>query len=101
MWAQLITMRLKPGREADVQPISDHLRSIEQPDSGLLRSLFMIDQNDPTKAYTLVLFESEEKARDRENDPRRAAGLEELRNMMKESFDGAPEFVNLRVVADS
>jgi hypothetical protein len=98
MWAQLITIQLKPGQESDLRRIGERLHSIEQPDSGLLRSLFMVDQNDPTKGYSLVLFESEEKARDRENDPRRAEGLEEIRGLMAEVVEGAPSFLNLRVI---
>jgi hypothetical protein len=38
MWAQLITMRLKPEREADLPTVDEHLRAAEQPGSGLLRT---------------------------------------------------------------
>ena len=63
--------------------------------------MFAVDQRDPTSGYSLVLFESEEKARARENDPRRAEGLEsEVRELMAEVIDGDPEFVNLRVMYD-
>ncbi len=48
----------------------------------------------------LVVLESEEKARERENDPRRTDGLQVARAMMAEMFDGAPEFTDLTVVAD-
>ena len=50
--------------------------------------------------YTLVLFESEEKARAREQDERRQGGLEAARATMAEIFDGPPEFVDLTVVND-
>ena len=40
----------------------------------LLQTLTMRDQNDPELVYTLVVFESEEKARAREQDPRRQEG---------------------------
>jgi hypothetical protein len=59
----------------------------------------MKDQNDPLSAYMLVVFESEEHARARENDPRRQEGLQAARATMAEIFDGPPEFVDL-VVAD-
>ena len=49
----------------------------------------------------LVVFESEEKARARENDPRRQESLQPARAMMAEIFDGPPEFVDLTVVAES
>ena len=98
MWAQLITTRLKPGRENDMAVLVEQLRATEQPGSGLVRSLAMVDQKDPGKAYMLVVFESEEKARERENDPRREEGLTAARATMAEMFDGAPEFVDLIVI---
>ncbi len=55
----------------------------------------MQDQNDPSRVFMLVVFESEEKARARENDPRRQEGLQAARATMAEIFDGAPEFVDL------
>jgi quinol monooxygenase YgiN len=98
MWAQLITTRLKQGREEDLPGLVEQLRAVEQPGSGLLRSTAMRDQNDPSRVYMLVVFESEEKARARENDPRRQEGLQAARATMAEIFDGAPEFVDLTVV---
>ena len=61
MWAQLIQFRLKPG--ADTAELIAQIRAAEQPGSGLVRSLFMRDQADPSRLLTLVVFESEEKAR--------------------------------------
>jgi len=98
MWAQLITTRLKPGREEDLPALVEQLRAVEQPGSGLVRSTAMRDQNDPSRVYMLVVFESEEKARAREGDPRRQEGLQAARATMAEIFDGAPEFVDLIVV---
>ena len=98
MWAQLITTTLKPGHEGDLQNLVDQLRATEQKGSGLLRSMAMRDQKDPSRVYMLVVFESEEKARERENDPRRASGLNEARATMAEIFAGPPEFVDLVVV---
>jgi len=98
MWAQLITMRLKPGKEADLPRLVEQLRATEQPDSGLVRSTAMRDHNDPSRVYMLVVFESEEKARAREIDPRRHEGLQAARATIAEIFDGPPEFVDLTVV---
>jgi quinol monooxygenase YgiN len=98
MWAQLITTRLKPGRENDLPLLVEQLRVTEQPGSGLVRSLAMQDQKDPGRVYMLVVFESEERARERENDPRREDGLKTARATMAEMFDGAPEFLDLVVV---
>ena len=98
MWAQLITTRLKAGHEADLQQLAEELQKIEQPGSGLVRSLAMQDQKDPSRALILVVFESEEKARARENDPRRQEGLQAVRAIMAEIFDGPPEFTDLTVL---
>ena len=98
MWAQLITSRLKPGREGDLPALMKQIQDAEQPDSGLVTSTAMQDQNDPTCVRMLVVFESEEKARSREIDPRRQAALQVAREMMAEIFEGAPEFVDLTVV---
>jgi hypothetical protein len=77
------------------------LRAVEQPGSGLLRSTAMRDQKDPSQVYMLVVFESEERARARENDQRRQEGLQAVRATMAEIFDGAPEFVDLTVVEET
>jgi hypothetical protein len=61
----------------------------------------MRDQKDPSQVYMLVVFESEEKARARENDQRRQEGLQAVRATMAEIFDGAPEFVDLTVVEET
>ena len=100
MWAQLITTRLKAGHEAELQRLAEQLKKIEQPGSGLVRSLALQDQKDPSRAYILVVFESEEKARARESDPRRQEGLQAVRAIMAEVFDGAPEFADLTVVEE-
>lgn len=60
----------------------------------------MRDQGDPSRAYALFVFESEEKARERERDPRREAALSGVRALMAEIFEGPPVFVDLTVVAD-
>ena len=60
----------------------------------------MHDQNDPSQVYTLVVFESEEKARAREQDPRRQEALQAARAMMADIFDGPPEFTDLEVAEE-
>ncbi len=101
MWAQLISMRLKPGKEADLPHLYEQLRAAEQPGSGLVRTTALRDQLDPSRVYTFVLFESEEKARAREQDPKRQAALEGVRATMAELFEGAPDFVDLEVLEDT
>ena len=100
MWAQLITTQLKPGKEDGLRPLIEKLRATEQPGSGLLRSTAMVDQNDPSRVYMFVIFDSEEAARRREQDPRREDGLGDARAMMADIFDGPPQFVDLTVVED-
>jgi quinol monooxygenase YgiN len=100
MWAQLISVRLKPGKEAGLSTLMEQFRAIEQPGSGLVRSTAMQDQKDPSRAYMLVVFESEAQARARESDPTRAEALTDARATMAEIFDGAPEFVDLTVVGE-
>jgi quinol monooxygenase YgiN len=98
MWAQLMRFRVRPGK--DTAGLREQLQAVEQPDSGLLRTMIMQDQKDPDQFYTLVVFESEEKARARERDPRRQEGLQVLRAMLADRLAGPPEFTDLAVVED-
>src|SRR5215467_3895335 len=98
MWAQLITWRLRPGK--DMAEVHKQLRAAEQPGSGLVRTLVMHDQTDPSQFYTLVVFESEEQARARERDPRRQEGLQALRAMLADILASPPEFTDLPVVEE-
>jgi hypothetical protein len=100
MWAQLITATLKPGKENSLGELVELFQAAEQPDSGLVRSLTMQDQKDPSRTYMLVVFESEEKARAREGDPRREEVLKDARALMADIFAGPPEFVDLAVAGE-
>lgn len=101
MWAQLIKMTLRSETEQDLPGLMAQLQAAEQPDTGLLRTMTMQDQADPSKVYTLVVFETEEQARLREQDPRRSEALTAVRARMAEMFDGTPEFTNLTVVFEA
>lgn len=98
MWAQLIKAQLKPG--TDLSTLAEVLKAAEQPESGLMRELFMQDQNDPDTAYILAVFESEEKAREREQDPRRAEGQQAIQELMAKVLAAPPEFTDLIVNTD-
>jgi quinol monooxygenase YgiN len=100
MWAQLIKVRLKPGQDDGLERVYQQLQATEQKDSGLVRSTLMRDQNDPNALYMLVVFESEEKARARERDPRREEALKEVRATMAEIYEGPPAFTDLIVTAE-
>ena len=99
MWAQLMKIRVKPDKEPDLAGVFKQLQALEQPGSGLLRTMTMRDQSDPSQVYVLVVFESEEKARAREQDPRRQEGLKPVQ-ALAEILDGPREFVDLTVVQD-
>jgi heme-degrading monooxygenase HmoA len=100
MWAQLSSVRVKEGAADAVAAAMEGLRAFEQPDSGLLRTIVMQDQNDPARVLVLVVFESEEKARARENDPRRHEGVQALRTGLADILDAAPDFTDLHVLAE-
>jgi len=100
MWAQLIKARLKPGKEDRLERLYQQLQAVERPNSGLVRSMAMRDQKDPTAAYMLVVFETEEQARARERDPQRQKSMAAARATMAEIFDGPPEFTDFTVVAE-
>lgn len=98
MWAQLTSFTLKPGK--DLVGLREQLQATEQSDSGLLRTMIMKDQKNADRYYTLVMFESEERARERERDPRREQGLRVLREMLADRLAAPPEFIDLGVVED-
>ena len=100
MWAQLGSVRVPEGNANVVVKAMEELRAFEQPDSGLLRTRVMQDQNDPAHMLVLVVFESEEKARAREADPRRQVGIQALRASLGELLVGAPDYTDLDVIAD-
>lgn len=100
MWAQLIRVRLKPGEDEGLERMYQQLQATEQQGSGLVRSTLMRDQSDPHAIYMLIVFESEEKARARERDPRRQEALQEVRATMAEIYDGPPTFTDLIVAAE-
>jgi quinol monooxygenase YgiN len=100
MWAQLQKVSTKPEREAELLDVFGQLHDIEQADSGLVRTMVMRSQADPTLVYVLVVFDSEEKARAREEDPLRRQGLERIRAAMGDVLDGPPEFFDLNVLRE-
>ena len=100
MWAQLMKMQLKPGKDQGLAGLFERLQALEEPGSGLLRSTAMRDQNDPSWVYVLIVFDSEEKARARENDPRRQEQMKSAQQTMADIFEGPPEFVDMTVLQD-
>lgn len=100
MWAQMIKTRVKDGSEEGLERLFRQLHEAESADSGLVRTLVLRDQQDPNALSMLVVFESEEKARARESDPRRNDALGPARATMAEIFDAPPAFIDFVVVAE-
>ncbi len=100
MWAQMITSRLKPGREDELATLSAQLKAAERPGSGLVHATATRDSNDQSRVIMFIVFESEEMARKRESDPGRQEELTEARGTMMEIFEGPPEFTDLTVIDD-
>jgi heme-degrading monooxygenase HmoA len=105
MWAQLIRTQVRSDLNSEevadhVQAVHEHVRGAEQRGSGLIRTLLMQDQSDPHRVYTLVVLESEEKARARERDPRRTEQLEAARSAMAGLYEGTPAFTDLTVLSE-
>ena len=100
MWAQLISTKVKEGSEEGLERLFQQLRDAEPTDSGMVRTLVMRDQQDPSSLSMLVVFESEEKARARENAPGRDEALAAARTTMGEIFEGPPSFTDFVVVAE-
>ena len=100
MWAQLIRTRVKDGSEDGLRQLFQQLREAEPADSGLLRTVVMREKDDPNALSMLVVFESEEKARARESDPRRAEGLAAAQAIMAAIFDAPPSFTDFVVVEE-
>jgi len=97
-WAQLVTFRVQPGQ--DPQRLIDAIVAMEQPDSGLVREMFLLDQKDPLSAYAFAVFRNEGLARARETDPRRDGGRAALRATLADVVDGKLAFVDLDLVGE-
>lgn len=98
MWAQVQRIRSHPDHEGEVLDVFERLKAIEPDDSGLLQTLVLRNQKEPDEMLVVVVFESEEKARAREKDPRRQAGLQGIRSALGAALEGPPEFFDCDVV---
>jgi heme-degrading monooxygenase HmoA len=100
MWAQVQRVTSNPESDAELLEVFDQLSAIEQEDSGLLQTLVLRSQADPADVFVVVVFESEEKARAREVDPRRQEPLERIRAAMGNLLNGPPEFFDCTVLVN-
>ena len=97
MWAQLVKVRMKGGTEEEFEKVRNEMRTRQaQARPGFVRLLSMRNQRDPQEYYTLIVFESEEKAREGE----RGLEQDELFQRLRSLQEGTPEYVDLEVVDD-
>jgi len=94
MWAQIVKSRMKPGVESDLSEIREQMRTRIGQRPGLVRSFWMQNQNDPQEYYTLIVFESEEQARQGEREIESDPLFQRIRGIT----EGMPDFVDLNVI---
>jgi heme-degrading monooxygenase HmoA len=101
MFGQVMVMDVKADRVGDLPRIMDLLAEAEQPDSGWLRTVVLHERADAHRVFTVVVFESEEKARARESDPRRQEKLGEAQALLREILTAPPQFHDCDVLHDT
>lgn len=94
MWAQIIKTRMKPGAEEQLKDIRDQVQSRVSGRPGLVHAYWMRSQKDQQEYYTVIVFESEEKAREGERELEQDPVFERLRSLEA----GTPEYVDLDVI---
>jgi heme-degrading monooxygenase HmoA len=95
MWAQLIKARIRPGKEEEARNIVQEFESELGGATPPWQQITVCqNQRDPSEVYTLVVFESEEKARENERSPEQDRRYRRL----TEVYEGQPEFVDMNVV---
>lgn len=60
----------------------------------------MQNQNDPTMGYVLAVFESEDKAREREHAPESVEVHQAMNDLLGKILAGPPEFLDMTVTAE-
>ncbi|GAC1635668.1 MAG: hypothetical protein NVS4B2_23340 [Chloroflexota bacterium] len=96
MWAQIIKTRMKPGAEDEIAKIRDEFVERIRRRPGLIRSVWMRNQKDPSEYYTVIMFESEQQAREGERDIEHDEIFQRIRTIT----DGTPEYVDLTVIEE-
>lgn len=96
MWAQLIKATIKPGREDEVRQIYDEYDRQIDAGTGWVRSLSLVNRNNPREMYGLVMFESEDKAREYEQSGQQS----EMTTRLGDCMDGPPDFIDFDDVVE-
>jgi heme-degrading monooxygenase HmoA len=94
VWAQIVKARLKSGVEQDIAEIADQVKARVSNRPGLVNAYWMRDRHDPQMYYTVIVFESEEQARQGE----RQLDQDPLFQRMHSLEEGTPEYVDLDVI---
>ena len=95
MWAQMLKTRIQPGQEEALQNLPQELdEQFRGEEGGPRRVVVLKDRKDDGVYYTLVFFESEERARQYENSPAQQA----IQQRMSQVWAGQPEYTDLDVV---
>jgi heme-degrading monooxygenase HmoA len=94
MWAQIVKTRMKPGVEQDIAAIREEMKARVSQREGLVRALWMQNQNDPQEYYTVIVFETEEQARAGERELEQDPLFQRTRSL----GEGTPEYVDLDVI---
>lgn len=92
MWAQFIKARIKPGKDDEARRIAREFEEQSRGEGmGPTRVFVFRNQSDPDEHFTIAFFESEEKAREAEANPRHA----ELIRRYWEVYEAPPEYADL------
>ena len=96
MWAQLIKAPIKPGKADELDRLYKEIDARLSSDSGWIRSFSLRSSGNPDQMTALVLFESQEKAREYERSPEQA----EVVGKLGELLAGPPEFADFDLVTE-
>lgn len=96
MWAQLLKFQVKPGSADELDEIYREVDAQTGPETGWVRSFSLRNSNNPDEVCALIIFESEEKAREYERSPAQA----QLTGRTGELMVGTPEFADFDLVTE-
>ncbi len=94
MWAQLIKTRLKPGAEEEAAQVRADLAVRMANRSGFVQAFTMQNQKDLDEYYSLIIFDTEEHAREGEMLLDEEDVIQRVRALSEEN----PEYIDLNVI---
>lgn len=99
MWSQLVKLRVKPGSEGQMEGFEERWeREVGRgTDSGWVQTQIFKNPSNSNEWYLLATFESEEKARQSENNPKHQEVVGDIMDLM----ESEPEYTDLDPVYDS